>query len=106
MEIEIKKISRMKILRKDSLLFGIAVAIVLPLIIAVVLFVVYVFFAPAEKGMLIKLPTLILIAVFSNLIPMRYYLLKLKFDRTGRGILLVTFVFALAYFAAYSWFFE
>jgi heme/copper-type cytochrome/quinol oxidase subunit 3 len=29
---------------------------------------------------------------------MRYYLLKLKYDKTGRGILAITFVLGIAFF--------
>ncbi|GAB4317436.1 MAG: hypothetical protein Kow00127_09180 [Bacteroidales bacterium] len=41
---------------------------------------------------------LILISIFSNLIPIRYYFVMVKMDKTGRGLLLVTFVLALTFF--------
>ena len=40
---------------------------------------------------------LMLLSVVPSVFIMRYYLLKLKYDYTGRGILLVTFIFALAF---------
>lgn len=42
--------------------------------------------------------TIQLIAICINVLSMRYYLLRVKADRTGRGILLVTFIFAIVYF--------
>jgi hypothetical protein len=51
------------------------------------------------SGPAVKTSTVQLISIFSNLIIMRYYLMKLKFDFTGRGILLSTFILGIAYFA-------
>ena len=94
----------MNILRKDSMSFGIALGICLPAVCFGILFAISTVFAPEGKDYLIKLSNIILVSVFCNLVTIRYYLLKLKFDRTGRGILLVTFVFAIAYFAIYQYF--
>jgi len=47
---------------------------------------------------MMKQSTIQLICIFSNLFLIRYYLLRLKFDYTGRGILLATFIMAIAYF--------
>ncbi len=40
---------------------------------------------------------LILLSVIPNLFLLRYYLLKLKYDLTGRGILAMTFVVAIVF---------
>ena len=40
---------------------------------------------------------LILLSVIPNVLLFRYYLVKLKYDLTGRGILLVTFVIAMLF---------
>jgi hypothetical protein len=101
---ETKNINTMNIFRKDSILIGTALGIILPLLVFGILFAVSVLFAPTGRDYLIKLSTIILVSVFSNLFTMRYYLLKLKADRTGRGILLVTFVFAITYFVVYTYF--
>ena len=39
--------------------------------------------------------------ITSNMITFRYYMVNLKYDKTGRGILLVTFASAAAYFFLY-----
>jgi hypothetical protein len=101
MEHQIMKQTIKKILYKDSLLLGIILGTGLPLISFGILYAISVFFAPADRNYLIKLSTVTLISVFTNLFPLRHYLAKLKFDKTGRGILLVTFILAIGYFAVY-----
>ncbi|MDR0603234.1 MAG: hypothetical protein LBG80_02890 [Bacteroidales bacterium] len=97
------KISKIKILYKDNLLLGIALGVLVPLISFGILYGISVIFAPEGKDYLIKISTIVLVSVFLNLFTLRYYLLKLKFDKTGRGILLVTFILAIAYFTMSSW---
>ena len=87
-----------KIFYKDSLALGIVIGIGLPLISFGILYAVSTFFAPAGVDYLIKLSTMILVSVIPNLLTLRYYLLKPKFDKTGRGILLITFILAIGYF--------
>ncbi len=94
------------ILYKDSMGLGIVLGVFLPVVCFGLLFAISSFFAPQGKDYLIKLSSVILVSVFANLFTMRHYLVKLKFDKTGRGILLVTFIFAIAYFACYHYFEE
>ncbi len=100
------KNNKIKILHKDSMWLGIALGIILPLVSFGILYAISVLLAPPSRDYLIKLSTITLVSVFTNLFTLRYYLLKLKFDRTGRGILLVTFILAIGYFATFSYFFE
>jgi hypothetical protein len=90
-----------KILYKDSLLLGIVIGIVLPFVLFGVLYAISTLLSPEGKDYLIKLPKIILLSLIPNLLTLRYYLKKLEFDRTGRGILLVTFVLAIGYFAIF-----
>jgi len=90
-----------KILYRDSFLLGIVLGTALPLVSFGILYAVSTSFAPAGKKYLVELSTLMLLSVFTNLFTIRYYLLKPKFDKTGKGILLVTFVLAIGYFALY-----
>jgi hypothetical protein len=91
----------MKILKKDSLMLGIVIGTVLPAVLFGVLYGISCFFAPAGKDYLIQPATLALVSIFPNLFTLRHYLIKLQMDKTGRGILLVTFVIAILYFAFY-----
>ncbi|MDD2622108.1 MAG: hypothetical protein WC142_07890 [Bacteroidales bacterium] len=91
----------MERLRRDSMYLGLVIGILFPAILFGILYGISEIFAPEGKEYLIKLPTLMLVSIFPNLFTLRYYLKKLKYDRTGRGILLVTFVYAILYFAVY-----
>ncbi len=41
---------------------------------------------------------MMILAMAINLIPIRVYFVNLKFEKTGRGVLLVTFLSVLLYF--------
>ena len=91
----------MNILKKDSLLLGIVIGIIFPALLFAILYLPSWFFAPEGKDLVVQIPTIALISIFPNLFTLRLYLVKLKLDKTGRGILLVTFVFAILYFIFY-----
>ena len=92
----------MEKLKSDQLWLGLVLGILLPLLVFGLLFLVAKYAAPAGKELLIPMSTILLVSIFTNLFTMRYYLVKLKYDRTGRGILLVTFVLAIAYFILFD----
>jgi hypothetical protein len=46
-------------------------------------------------------PAIKLISVALNLLLIRYYFVRLKFENTGRGLLITTFVYVIAYFIIY-----
>lgn len=91
-----------KFLKKDSFWLGLAVGTLLPLIVTVILYFVVVSFPNSETGMqVLRTSTVFILGIVPNAILLRYYLVNLKADKTGRGILLVTFVFAIIYFIYY-----
>ena len=83
------------------MLLGVAIGIVLPAMLFAILYALSRIFAPEGKDYLVQLSTVLLVAIFPNLFTLRHYLAKLQLDKTGRGILLITFVFAILYFAVY-----
>ncbi len=89
-------------LRSDSTWIGIILGILFPLVTYGIFYLIGlgVDSASGKTGVL-KPETIGLISIFSNLFILRYYLIKLKYDRTGRGILLITFISAITYFALY-----
>ena len=86
-------------LKKDSLILGVILGLLLPLIIYVILnkgvFLVQEIF---DLESFISNNKLMLIAIFFNLFLLRYYFVSLKFEKSGRGILLITFVYIITYF--------
>lgn len=92
----------MEKLKSDQLWLGLLLGILLPVLVFGILFVIAKCCAPAGRELLIPMSTMLLVSIFTNLFTMRYYLVKLKYDRTGRGILLVTFLLAIAYFILFD----
>ncbi len=91
-----------EILKKDHFLTGLIIGLVLPLAFYCILWLL--------DGALFRLLNfhltrshhlLYLLSLAVNLLPVRYYLVKLKFEKTGLGVLLVTAVGVLLYFYLY-----
>jgi hypothetical protein len=91
------------IANKDSMILGIVIGILLPLVGYAVLSWLNVTISEHvfSKPPVFRESTVQVISIFLNVFPFRYYMLKAKKDYTGRGILLVTFVVGLTYFFYY-----
>ena len=82
--------------------------ILVPALLFGVIYGIYALAVHANPQMLVNnpgltknlIPKFILIALIPNLFILRYYLLKLKFDKTGRGILGASFGWAIVFLAA------
>lgn len=91
--------------RRDSFGIGVTIGIVIPAILFGILFGVLMLVVHKKPVMLLNnpelintlVPSLILISIIPSLILLRYYLLKLKFDKTGRGIVLATFLLGIVF---------
>lgn len=89
-------------LKRDSWSLGIVIGVVVPLIVYGLVMLILMQWGTLQPGVYVLKPSTIkLLAIFSNLITFRYYMVNLRYDRTGRGILLVTFVFAAIFFVLY-----
>lgn len=86
-------------LRRDSLPMGLLIGIVCPAVLFGVLYGIIMIIQQQTGNINIPnmIQKLILLSVVPNVLILRYYLVKLKYDLTGRGILLVTFVIALLF---------
>lgn len=85
--------------KKDSHVFGAIIGLFLP----VVTFILFHFVSKLiMMGINVDLSVysfaVKLLGIAMNLLPMRYYFVKLKMELTGRGILLVTFIYLIVYF--------
>jgi hypothetical protein len=95
-------------LRRDSYGVGIGLGLLLPAVLFGILYGIFAIVLHYNPQMLVNKPNLkevivpdfILLAMIPNLFLLRYYLLKLKFDKTGRGIIGATLVWAIAFLAA------
>lgn len=84
---------------RNSLWFGILAGIVMPLALYGLLFALLFFYNEFSGSPLVYNENLLqLISPVINLFLIRYYFVSKKYDETGRGILLVTFIYMIAYF--------
>lgn len=92
-------------LRKDSIGMGVVIGFVVPAVLFGILFSIFAVLVKANPDMLVNnpslqrtiIPKLILISLIPSLLILRHYLLKLKYDKTGRGIIISTFVLGLVF---------
>lgn len=91
-----------KLFKKDSLLLGIGFGLVFPAAFYFVLLLLdHFILAVASIHMLAKPEYLYILSIVINLFAIKYYFVNLGYDKTGRGILLVTFIYAIVYFVLY-----
>jgi len=86
-------------LKRDNIAFGVVLGLVLPILFYGLLSLV----APlVQTGTVWALPfesdRRMMLALIINVIPLRVYFVKYKFDKTGRGVLLITFLLMVFYF--------
>ena len=81
--------------KRDNIWLGIGMAIAITGLSYLLLILINSLISSTD---ILQNSTMKLLAIFVNLIPFRYYLVKLKADKTGRGILLVTFILSMLYF--------
>jgi hypothetical protein len=86
-------------LKRDNIAFGTLIGLIMPALFYGVLYLISLF---VETGTAWTRPfekdRMLLLAMVINVIPIRIYFVTFKFDKTGRGILLATFVLMVAYF--------
>ncbi len=87
-------------LKKDVWMMGMAIGLFQPLMVYLLALLLLSFTGRVEGWMYTPLPSAPMwLAIASNLLSFRYYMVNLKYDRTGRGLLLLTFVWIILYFA-------
>ncbi len=93
-----------KFLKKDSFWLGLVIGIVMPAICFGILYILNktIFINPEkEDPSIFKLSTIYILSIVPNAIALRIYLINLKADKTGRGLLFVTFVLAIVFMIFY-----
>lgn len=87
-------------LKRDHFVFGIFIGLIIPVMLyALILLINYLLVNAAVTHIYLERKSHILIGIAGNLLPIRYYFVSLKFDKTGRGILLITFILLILFFA-------
>lgn len=87
-------------LKRDHYVLGLVVGILAPtLLFGLILLMNFLLFEIGVAKLHLDFQTHILVSLFGNLIAIRYYFVNLKFDKTGRGVLLITFILIIVFFA-------
>lgn len=87
------------IVNKDSYLSGFIVGIILPVVAFGVFYLLDALILRLfHLDHLLRIPNLILLAIAMNMLALRYYLVNVKFERTGMSIMGLTFVMGILYF--------
>ena len=85
--------------KRDNIILGIAMGAILPWIFyGIIVCIDMLVRSMFRMYVMITPSTMQLLALVVNVFVMRQYLVKLKYDKTGRGVLLLTFVYIIAYF--------
>lgn len=91
-----------RFLKQDSFLLGLAIGIMAPWALYGLFYLIFnIALGNILLGIsfLLKQSTLQLLSIVINLLAMRYYMVNLKYEKTGKGFLLITFIYIIAFFA-------
>jgi hypothetical protein len=89
-----------KLLKSDHFVLGLGIGLATPLVLFFLLYLVNLFlFQINIARFFLEFQTHVFISLFGNLLPIRYYFVNLRYDKTGRGVLLITFAIVLIFFA-------
>lgn len=86
-------------LKRDSFGLGLLTGLLLPLLVYGIMLLILSIWGQVEGFLYLPRPEApLLFSACANLLPFRYYMVNLKADKTGRGLLLMTFAMVLSYF--------
>jgi len=88
-----------KFFKRDQFGLGIIMGVLLPVILLFLIYFVNALFGrpPLSFHAFIRNDTFQLVCIAVNVLPFRQYMIKYKFDKTGRGMLISTFAYAILY---------
>jgi hypothetical protein len=88
----------MTFLKKDHLAIGALMATSISVVLYGILKLAVGLLPEAISSNYLREQSLILVSIFANLFLFRYYMIGLKLEKTGKGILLAMFVLMIVYF--------
>lgn len=89
----------MKALKKDNFVFGFLLGIVFPALFYGIIWIIsFAFLKMNLSRYPLDSETHILISFLANLLLIRFYFVSLKYDKTGRGVLIITFITLILFF--------
>jgi len=89
----------MQFLKKDNFILGAALGLLIPgVIFGLILLINYILLQAGMVHVYLDRKIHVLISLTGNLVPIRYYFVSLKYDKTGRGVLFITFILFMLFF--------
>lgn len=86
-------------LKQDKIVLGGLIGLIIPvpvaLFFAIILRLIQINFHVLAR---IRMTDLFLLGLALNLVVMRYYFLKLKFENTGKGVMIITIMMVMVFF--------
>ncbi len=90
------------ILKRDLWPIGLIIGLILPVLFFGVLYAIdFAIFQLWGSHLTERFDYIFLLSITANLFPIRHYLVNLKFEKTGMGILLATIAEVIIYFFMY-----
>ncbi|GEM_PF-628218 len=87
------------LMKRDCFFVGMGMGIVLPaLLLAILLGLDWLLMTTFNTQLTRHMHYLYLLSMAANLLPLRYYLAKLNYEKTGMGLLLMTIAGVIGYF--------
>ena len=84
--------------RRDNIWMGLLLGLFVPAVLFGILYgIIAIIEYFAGNIAFVLMQKVLLLSIVPNLFLLRYYLLKLKYDLTGRGILLMTFILGILF---------
>lgn len=88
--------------KRDSWFIGIFIGMILPILLFLILYLLDLGISEYfGLNLTNEFHYLYLLSLIANFYPIRHYLIKLRFEKTGFGLLLITIVEILTYFYSY-----
>lgn len=89
-----------KFFNEDKLWIGAVIGTIVPAAIFGLVYLIIILITKASNAhhLILRPSTIILLSLIANLILMRIFLINRNQDKTGRGILLITFIIAGVFF--------
>lgn len=85
-------------LKKDNFWLGMALGFIVPLVVFTIIYFLDGYFSDIKKvRTIVQDYTKYVVAVFFNLVLFRIYMVNWKMDKTGKGLLAMTFIWAAGY---------
>lgn len=88
----------MNLLKKDNPGFGALLALMVSSVVYAFFYLASLMLPELFESRFLRKEAVVLVSIFINLLPFRFYMLSLKLEKTGRGMLISMFLMMILYF--------